>query len=151
MAPAFRRKNDSEDLVKNVLLALVIGASISVPLQAELKYTQHMEVKKTDAPPQPVNPMIGIMGDAVMKQMVPDGSADIVYLVGPKGARMEFQQSAMGLPAGTINLMMMDGTVVIMNPKEKTYSKTSVQATLDAMKAAGVAIPEVAVKRTGQF
>ena len=51
---------------------------------------------------QLTNPMIGIMGDAVMKQMVPDGAADLVYLVGDKGARVEYLQAAMGLPAGTL-------------------------------------------------
>jgi hypothetical protein len=137
--------------VKNLLAALVISAAISVPLHAELKYTTHMEIKKTAAPTQPGNPMIAIMGDALMKQMVPDGAADIVYLVGPKGARLEYLQPAMGLPAGTVNLMMTDGTLIILNPKEKTYSKTSVQAALDTMKAAGIAMPEVTMKRTGQF
>jgi hypothetical protein len=29
------------------------------PLHADLKYTTHMEIKKTAAPAQPMNPMIG--------------------------------------------------------------------------------------------
>jgi Domain of unknown function (DUF4412) len=136
--------------VKHLLAAMVVVAFVSVPLHAELKYTTHMEVKKTAAA-QPANPMIGIMGDAVMKQMVPDGAADLVYLVGDKGARVEYLQAAMGLPAGTINLITLDGTIVILNPKEKTYWKTTTAETLERMKAAGVPIPEIAVKRTGQF
>src|SRR5882672_2465208 len=91
---------ESEDSVKKLLATLVIGASFCAPLHAELKYTMHMEIKKTAAPAQPVNPMIGIMGDAVMKQMVPEGAADLVYLVGDKGGRVEYLQAAMGLPAG---------------------------------------------------
>src|SRR5262245_32152361 len=102
-----------------------------------------MEVKKTAALPQGTNPMLGILGDAVMKQMVPEGAADIDYLVGAKGARLEFRQSAMGLPAGTITLMTENGSMAVLNPQEKTYWKTSVQATLDNMKAAGVAVPEI--------
>jgi len=137
--------------VRNLWAALLVVASVSVPLHAELKYTTHMEIKKTAAPAQPVNPMIGIMGDAVMKQMVPEGAADIVYLVGDKGARLEYLQAAMGLPAGTINLMMPDGTLAFLNPKEKTYWKTTAQAAMDNMRAAGVPIPEITVKRTGQF
>jgi hypothetical protein len=137
--------------VKKLLATLVVTAAIAAPLRAELKYTTHIEIKKTAAPAQPANPMIGIMADAVMKQMVPDGTADIVYFVGDKGARVEYLQAAMGLPAGTINLMTTDGTLVVLNPKEKTYWKTTVQATLDNLKTAGVPMPDVTVKRTGQF
>lgn len=137
--------------MRNLLAALVVVASAAVPLHAELKYTTHMEIRKTAAPAQPVNPMIGIMGDAVMKQMVPDGAADLVYLVGDKGARVEYLQAAMGLPAGTINLITLDGTIAILNPQEKTYWKTTMTETLDRMKAAGVPVPDIAVKRTGQF
>jgi hypothetical protein len=137
--------------VKNLFAALVITSIVSTPLRAELKYTMHMEIKRAAGPAQPTNPMIGIMGDAVMKQMVPDGAADLVYLVGDKAARVEYQQAAMGLPAGTINLLTPDGTMVILNPSEKTYWKTSTTETLAKMKAAGVALPEVTAKRTGQF
>ena len=137
--------------MKNLFAALVVVAIVSTPLRAELKYTTHMEIKKSAAPAQPTNPMIGIMGDAMMKQMVPEGSADLVYLVGDKGARVEYLQGAMGLPAGTINLITPDGTIAILNPKEKTYWKTSTAETLERMKAAGVPTPEIAVKRTGQF
>jgi len=137
--------------VTKFIAGLVVVASMSVPLRAELKYTMHMEIKKSAAPAPPMNPMIGIMGDAVMKQMVPEGTADLVYLVGDKGARVEYLQAAMGLPAGTISLITLDGTIVILNPKEKTYWKTTTAETLDKMKAAGVPVPEVAVKRTGQI
>jgi hypothetical protein len=41
---------------------------------------------------------------------VPGGAADLVYLVGDKGARVSIQ-AAMGLPAGTINLITLDGTM----------------------------------------
>jgi len=137
--------------VKKLLATLVIAASLCAPLRADLKYTTHMETKKTAAPAQPMNPMIGIMGDAVMKQMVPDGAADLVYLISDKGARVEYLQAAMGLPAGTINLITLDGTIAVLNPKEKTYWKTTTTETLDKMKAAGMPTPDVAVKRTGQF
>ena len=136
--------------MKNSFAAFVIVAIASTPLRAELKYTTHLEIKKTAPPAQPVNPMIGIMGDAVMKQMVPEGAADLVYLVGEKGARVEYLQPAMGLPAGTINLITLDGTMAILNPKEKTYWKTTTAETLEKMKAAGVPTPDIAVKKTGQ-
>ena len=47
--------------MKNLFAALVIVGIVSTPLRAELKYTTHLEIKKTAAPAQPMNPMIGIM------------------------------------------------------------------------------------------
>jgi hypothetical protein len=138
--------------MKRTFVALGLMAVVSTRLSAELKYTMHMEVKKGDAAAaQGSNPMLGMMGDAMMKQLVPEGVADIVYLIGEKGARIEFTQAAMGQAAGTINLTRPDGTLIVMNPKEKTYWKTTSQATVAAMQAAGVATPEVTAKRTGHF
>ena len=134
------------------ILAVCLSSVVTVPLSADLKYTQHMQVQKSaTASDQPVNPMLGMMADAVMKQMVPGGEADVVYLVGEKGARIEYMQAAMGQAAGTITLFSPDGTLAFLNPKEKTYWKTTVQSALDGMKSAGVPTPEVTAKRTGQF
>lgn len=138
--------------MRNVLLALCLVAACSASLRADLKYTTHMEIKKSDAAPAaPGNPMIAMMGDAVMKQMVPEGAADIEYLVGDKGARIEYLQAAMGQAAGAVNIVMADGTLIVMNPKDKTYSKTSIQSAMESMKAAGIPVPDVNAKRTGQF
>ena len=138
--------------MRNVFLALCLVAGYSASLRADLKYTTHMEIKKSDAiPAQPANPMMAMMGDAVMKQMVPEGAADVVYLVGDKGARIEYLQAAMGQVAGAVNIISPDGTLIVLNPKEKTYWKTSVQAALENMKSAGIPSPEVIAKRTGQF
>ena len=138
--------------MKRILVALCLVTLVSARLSAELKYMLHMEVKKTDAPAaQGSNPMIGMMGDAMMKQMVPDGAADIVYLIGEKGSRIEFMQAAMGQAAGTVNLGRPDGTLIVMNPKEKTYWQTSSQAAMASMKAAGITPPEVKATRTGKF
>jgi uncharacterized protein DUF4412 len=133
-------------------LAICLSAAATVPLSADLKYTTHMQIEKAaTATDQPVNPMLGMMADAVMKQMVPGGEADVVYLVGDKGARIEYMQAAMGQSAGTITLFSPDGTLAFLNPNEKTYWKTTVQAALDGMKTAGIPTPEVTAKRTGQF
>jgi hypothetical protein len=138
--------------MKHIIAAFCLVLTVSARLSAELKYTMHMEMKKTDAAPsQPVNPLLATMGAAVMKQIVPDGTADIVYLIGEKGARAEFTKAAMGQPAGSINLARPDGVLIVMNPTAKTYWKTTSQAGLTAMQAAGVPAPEVTAKRTGQF
>ncbi len=135
-----------------LIVAICLSSVVTVPLSADLKYTQHMQVQKSGtATEQPANPMIGMMADAVMKQMVPGGEADVVYLVGEKGARIEYMQAAMGQAAGTITLFTPDGTLAVLNPTEKTYWKTTVQAALDGVKGSGVPTPEVTAKRTGQF
>jgi hypothetical protein len=138
--------------MKRMFVALGLVALVSARLSAELKYTMHMEMKKGDpAAAQGNNPLLGMMGDAMMKQLVPEGAADIVYLIGEKGTRIEFLQAAMGQAAGTINLVRPDGTLIVMNPKEKTYWQTTSQAASAAMQAAGVVPPEVTATRTGKF
>jgi hypothetical protein len=135
-----------------MFVALCLVAVVSARTSAELKYTMHMELKKSETPPaQPVNPILSMFGDAVMKQIVPDGAADILYLVGEKGTRVEYMQAAMGQPAGSVNLARPDGTLIVMNPTEKTYWKTTKQSSTAAMQAAGISAPDVSVKRTGQF
>lgn len=135
-----------------LMLALCLTTIMSASLSADLKYTTHMQIQKAATPTdQPANPMMGMMADAVMKQMVPGGEADVLYLVGEKGARIEYLQAAMGQAAGTITLFTPDGTFAVLNPKDKTYWKTTVQAAMEGMKAAGVPTPDVTAKRTGQF
>jgi hypothetical protein len=138
--------------MKRMFVALCLLTLVSARLSAELKYTMHIEVKKTEAAPaQGGSPILAMMGDAMMKQMVPDGVADIVYLIGEKGSRIEFMQAAMGQAAGTVNLGRPDGTLIVMNPKEKTYWQTTSQAALGAMKAAGITPPDVTATRSGKF
>ena len=50
-----------------------------------------------------------------------------------------------------MNLARPDGTLIVLNPTAKTYWKTTTQAALTAMQSAGVPVPEVTAKRTGQF
>ena len=138
--------------MKQVFVALCLVALVSARVSAELKFTVRMEMKKAEATPAPAaNPLLGMMADTMMKQLVPGGSADVVYWIGEQGARIEFTQAAMGQAAGTVNLARPDGTLIVMNPAAKTYWKTTSQATMAAMEAAGMPIPEVTAKRTGQF
>ncbi len=137
--------------MKKVLVALCLVASVSVPLGADLKYTLHVEVKKTEAPVgQPLNPMVAMMGDSMIKEMLPSGGADLVYSIGEKGSRVEYLQAAMGQAAGTVSVSLPDGSILMLNPKDQTYWKTTTQATAAMMKASGMA-PTSTVKRTGEF
>jgi len=136
--------------MRRALTALCLVAVVSAPLRAELKYTLRMDMKKSDAPAAaPANPMLAMMGETMMKQLLPGGSGEMIYMVGEQGARIEFTQAAMGQAAGAITLSRPDGTTFVLNPAAKTYWKTTAQAAADAMKAAGVT-PEVTAKRTGQ-
>src|SRR4026207_329135 len=82
--------------MRKFVIAAGLSTLMIVPLSADLKYTQHMQIQKSaTATDQPANPMLGMMADAVMKQMVPGGEADVVYLVGEKRTRSEYLQHPM--------------------------------------------------------
>lgn len=136
--------------MKRVVVALCMVASIGAHVSAELRYALHMEVKKADAPsPQAANPMLAMMGEMMSKQLLPAGGADLVYIIGEKGTRVEYVQAAMGQPAGAVNLARPDGTLVVLNPKDQTYWKTTAQNATAALKSAGIA-PQATVKPMGQ-
>lgn len=137
--------------MRRVLVALCLAGSVSAPLSAELKYTLHIDVKKAEVPAgQTVSPMIAMMGESMIKELLPAGGADLIYIIGERGSRVDYLQPAMGQAAGTFNLSLPDGTVFVVNPKDKTYVKTSAQGATAAMKAAGMT-PTTTVKRTGEF
>jgi hypothetical protein len=137
--------------MRKALTALFLVALVSAPLRAELKYTMRMEMKKSDAAEAaaPSNPMLMMMGEQMMKQMLPNGSSEMIYAIGEKGTRIEFTQAAMGQPAGSVNIARPDGALFVLDPKNKTYWKTTTDTAAAQMKAAGIA-PEVTAKKTGQ-
>jgi hypothetical protein len=138
--------------MKHLAVALCLVLAVAGDLSAELKYTVHMQIKKAEGPggQPPANPMVTMLADGLTRQMLPGGSADVIYIVGERGMRIEFLQSAMGNPAGTITVTQPDGTLLVLNPKEQTYWKTSVSSAAAAMQGAGVT-PDVTAKRTGEF
>jgi hypothetical protein len=137
--------------MKKVIIALCLAASISARLSAELKYTIHMESKKPEGKmPPPANPLLAMMGDALVKQVLPEGTADIVYVLGDKGARIETVNAAMGQAAGTVTLSQPDGSLIVMNPKDQTYWKASIESATALIQGAGVK-PEATSTRSGEF
>ncbi len=136
--------------LRHASLACCLALLVSARVSAELKYTLRTEVLKTEAPATaPPNPMVAMMGDAMTRQLLPEGSATMTYLLGEKGTRMELANAAMGQPAGTVTLVRPDGTVTMLNPNEKTYWKAGLQGPAAAMEAAGLT-PQVSVNRTGE-
>jgi hypothetical protein len=130
--------------MKNTLIALCLLAAASSPASAELTYTVHMASQKSESAPGAGNsPIVAMMGETMLKQLLPSGSADMVYTIGEKGVRIEYLQAAMGQPEGSINLSMPDGTLVVVNPKEQTYWKLAAPPASSMMKG------EATVKPTG--
>jgi uncharacterized protein DUF4412 len=156
--------------MRKVFALLCLAALVSSRASAELKYTVKTEAQKTDAPKaesqkteapktesqktespksKAPNPMLAMMGDALTRQLLPEGSATMTYLIGDKGTRIEFANAAMGQAAGTVVVIQPDGSTLMLNPKDQTYSKASMQAAASAMQAAGLT-PQVTSSRTGE-
>jgi len=141
--------------MRKVFVLLCLAALVSSRASAELKYTLKTEVQKPEAQkkeasgPQAPNPMLAMMGDALTRQLLPEGSATMTYLIGEKGTRIEFVNAAMGQAAGTVTLIQPDGTALMLNPKEQTYWKAGLQGAASAMQAAGLT-PQVTSSRTGE-
>ena len=137
--------------MKRVFIALCLVSLAAGRASAELKYTLRTEVQKTAASTSApaANPMIAMMGEALTKQLLPEGSATMTYIVGEKGTRVELANAAMGQAAGTVTLAQPDGTAVVLNPKDQTYWKVGLQGAAGAMQAAGMK-PEVTLTRTGE-
>ncbi len=136
--------------MKHVIAALCLVAATAVPASADLKYTIHFELKNQETPAAPDNFLVGLIGAGIAKQLLPTGKADLVYLIGDKGSRIEFLQAAMGVPAGTVMLALPDNTLLVLNPAEQTYWKADVKTAVESLQSSGMA-PEVAAKRTGEF
>jgi hypothetical protein len=136
--------------MKKVLVALCFVALAAGRTSAELKYTMRTEVQKAEkvASPAP-NPMLAMMGEAMTKQLFPEGSATMTYILGAKGMRVELMNAALGQPAGTVTLGQLDGSAIVLNPKEQTYWKMGAQGAAAAMKAAGIT-PQLTSSRTGE-
>ena len=151
--------------MKKVFVLLCVAALISSRASAELKYTVKTEAQKTEAQKTETaktdaqktetpgskapNPMLAMMGDALSRQLLPEGSATMTYLIGEKGTRIDFVNSAMGQAAGTVTIIQPDGSTVVLNPKDQTYWKASMQAMGSAMQSAGLT-PQVTSSRTGE-
>jgi hypothetical protein len=135
--------------MKKSVIVVCLLASLSARLSAELKYTVHVEAKKMDVPAAPnANPMISMVAEGMLKQMIPEGGADIVYTVGEKGVRIDYLQAAMGQREGTFNIAQPDGTFVVVYPKDKSYWKTNADAAAAMMRSSGA--PQVTAKMTGE-
>lgn len=137
--------------MRRLLVACGLVPLVSVGLAADLRYSVKTELQKTataSASPA-VNPLLTMMGEAMTRQVLPEGSAVMTYTIGEKGTRIEFANAAMGQPAGTVSLVQPDGTAVVLNPKDQTYWKLGLAGAGAALQAAGIT-PKVTTAKTGQ-
>ena len=84
-----------------------------VPARADLHYTLHTEARQV-TPAEPVNPMLAMAGDIIVRTMLPDGPADSIYWISDRGTRVELTKANAMMPAGSVVLHLGDGTTVIM-------------------------------------
>lgn len=136
--------------MKRLLLACCFVPMAASAAHAELKYTLRTELQKAGSGAStPVNPVLTMMGEAMTRQVLPEGTATMTYLIGEKGTRLEFVNAAMGQPAGTVSLVQPDGSAVVLNPKDQTYWKMAMPGAGAALQAAGIT-PKVTTTKTGE-
>ncbi len=136
--------------MKSLVVACGLLMLVPATAGAELKFTMRTELQKSAAAPTPApNPLLTMMGEAMTRQVLPEGNATMTYLIGEKGTRVEFVNAAMGQAAGTVSLIQPDGTAVIINSKDQTYWKMAMPAAGAALEAAGIK-PAVETAPTGE-
>ena len=94
--------------------------------------------------------MFAAFGEMMLQMIVPDGAVDMTALIGEQRARMEYAQETLGLPAGAVALVQPSGDLVILNPKNRTYTRTTAQEIAAMWRQLG-ADPVVTHKRTNEF
>lgn len=134
----------------------VIGAAacvfaLAVPSWADLHYTMHTEARQV-TPTEPANTMLAMAGDMMVQTMLPEGPADSIFWLSDKGTRIELTKANLMMPAGTVILHLADGTMALLNPKDKTYWKMSVPQMMPPMMGALSQLkPEMSFIHTGEF
>lgn len=145
-------------MLKRALTTMMVLVAFGAPLRADLEYTMHLTMTKADAPRAPVNPLLADAAKSA-KSPLPDGPADVVFVIGDRGARAEFRQAANGFAAGTVTITKPNGDMFVLDPGSKTYWKVVInsdaaagQQALNDLKTAGLTPrSETSTKRTGEF
>jgi hypothetical protein len=138
-------------MLKRIPAGLTLLILAAAPARADLHYTMRMEARKiptSDAE----NPMFALAGDMMVQILLPDGPADSVYWIGEKGMRVELTKASSMMPAGSVMLRLADGTIVVMNPHDRTYWKIPIPDMMpQAINALAKLKPDVSTVHTGEF
>jgi len=133
-------------MVKRLAVVVVLLALVAVPLSADLKVVSRLEVRKVETT-GPVNPFFAMMGNAMAQQMGAMNGTETTTTIGDGVIRSEMNKPLGGLPAGAMTILFADGSMIGINPAEKTYFRATMP---DVAALAGLA-PSVTVNRTGEF
>ena len=135
-------------MIRRFVAVLMLAGAIVAPLHAELKFTAKVEMRPSATPSlAPADPMMEMIGNMMAEMLVPAGGIEMTVVVGDKGSRVEYSKAYLMFPAGAVALVKPDGSMVILNPADKTFWKTSAA---DAALPPGMT-PKVTTKRTGEF
>lgn len=138
-------------MLRQVALGVFVAAAIAAPARADLHYTMHSEARQIPTA-DTVNPVFAMAGDMLISTMFPEGPNDSTYWVTDKGLRVELTKANALMPAGSVLLHLVDGTMLVLNPKEKTYWKIAMPAVPPTV-LAGMAqmTPDISTVHTGKF
>jgi hypothetical protein len=132
--------------MKRLAIALFVAVVAVAPVQADLKYVSRLTARPSAVPlPPPSNPLYTMLGGLVVSAIVPMGGLRITSVVGERGARIEYDQPYLLVPAGGVMLVQPDGSAVVLNPSEKTYWKVT-KLTVGMM--GGALMPDVQIAPT---
>jgi hypothetical protein len=133
--------------MKRLAIALFVTVVAVAPVHADLKYVSRLTARPSTVPmPPPTNPLYTMLGGLVIGAIVPMGGLRITSVIGERGARIEYGQPYLLVPAGGVMLVQPDGSALVINPSEKTYWKVT-KPTVGIM--GGALAPDVQVTATG--
>ena len=129
---------------------LVLTVSTVASVNAELKIVSRTSIKPAVKPKQPAPRTFVMYGAMTLQLIVPGDPVVMTALVGAKGTRLEYAQPTLGIPAGGVVLVDPKDNMTQLNPKERTYWKTSAEEGAAMWRQLGIE-PVITHKRTGEF
>lgn len=129
--------------------AIVVALNCSLAsLSADLKYTTAVTSRPSaSAPATPTNPIFAIVAPMVINTIAPAGGVQVTTTIGERGSRFEYDKAYAIIPAGGVMIVTPGGTIVVIDPAERTFWK----ATKPGGFGANLVNPTVKVDRTGTF
>lgn len=134
-------------MMRQAVLAVLVAVCSSATVSADLRYTMAVTARPSSAPPAaPANPFLNLIAPIIVGLVAPGGSLETRATIGENGARFEYNKPFAMVPAGGAMIVRSDGSVLVINPAEKTYFRIG-----SAADASGAQPPEVTVERSGTF
>ncbi len=134
-------------MVKKLIALASLVSCAAVPLSAELRVVSKLEIRKAEST-APADPLSAMMAGALAQQVQQMNGTETTTTIGDGVIRTEANRSIGGLPAGMITIMRADGSMVGINPAERTFFRASVP---DLASLAPGLKPTITVTRTGEF